>query len=205
LSGDSVFPMFMAQALPPGVTGLVIAAVFAAAMSSLDSSMNSVATTVVTDYCRLRKGVSDKKALALAQWITLALGLFGTGAAVFLATFEILSLWDAYLRILGLFGGSLAGLLVLAIFTRRANGPGALIGAVASAAILYWVQGHTNIHFFLYAGVGIGSCVVVGYVASFFFPSANKATDGLTIYDLYKRSSRAKDSEVTTDKIPANS
>ncbi len=182
LASDAILPLFIAQMLPPGVAGLLIAAVFAAAMSSLDSSMNSVATTITTDYRRLRSRVTESQALRLARWITLGLGIFGTGTALFLASFEILSLWDAYLTVLGLFGGSLAGLFVLAIFTRRANGNGALVGAVASAAILYWTQASTDLHFFLYAGVGIGSCFIVGYLASLVIPGPDKEILNLTVF-----------------------
>ena len=99
-----------------------------------------------------------------------------------MASYEIKSLWDLFTKILGLFGGSLAGLFALGIFTRRANGPGALIGAMASAATLFAVQKYTNIHFILYAGIGITVCVTVGYLASLLIPATPKDTQGLTIH-----------------------
>ena len=68
---DTIFPFFIAQQLPAGVTGLVIAALFAAAISTVDSSLNSVATVVVTDfYRRFKHNVSDHACLTLARRLT---------------------------------------------------------------------------------------------------------------------------------------
>ena len=86
---------------------------------------------------------------------------------------------------MGLFGGGLAGLFALGIFFKSANGRGALIGAVSSVVILYWVQQHSDLHFFLYGGVGVLSCVGVGVVASLFVKDpARKDLTGLTISTL---------------------
>jgi len=181
---DSVFPWFIVHELPAGISGLLIAGVFAAAMSSLDSSMNSVATAIITDfYRRFKTNMDEHSCLVLARWITVLLGVVGTGTAMLMAGSDIKSLWDHFNVILGLFGGGLAGLFVLGIFTRRAHGTGALIGALSSAAVLYAVQKYTPVHFFLYAAVGIVSCVVVGYVASLVLPRPRRTLDGLTLYD----------------------
>ncbi|MEZ4702782.1 MAG: sodium:solute symporter [Rhodothermales bacterium] len=167
LAGDAIFPWFIAHELPPGVSGLVIAALFAAAMSSIDSSMNSVATSLVEDVYRLaRPNEPDAAYLRLARRLTVGLGVLGTSAALALATFEVKSLWDVFLQLVGLFGGSLAGVFALGMFTRRADARGAWVGALASAAILFGVQRYTSLHFFLYAGVGVVSCFVIGLAAS---------------------------------------
>ena len=180
---DTIFPFFIAQQLPPGVTGLVIAALFAAAMSTVDSSLNSVATVVVTDfYRRFKRNVSDRACLTLARRLTAALGLLATVSALFMATYEIQSLWDLFQKLIGLLGGSMAGLFLLGIFTRRANAPGALIGAVVGAVVLYLVQSYTQVHFFLYAAVGIVTCSIVGYLASLAFPPDRRSLEGLTIF-----------------------
>ena len=182
LPADSVFPLFIAQQLPAGVSGLVIAGVFAASMSTLDSSLNSVATAITTDfYGRFRPAAADRAKLRLARWLTALLGVVATAASTALATFNVGSLWDAFQAAMGLFGGSLAGLFALGIFTRRANATGALIGAVASVAILAWVQQSTPLHFFLYGFVGVTSCVIVGYLTSLFAPGGGKNVDGLTL------------------------
>ncbi len=185
LQTDAIFPLFIVQQMPSGVAGLLIAGVFAAAMSSLDSSLNSVATAIVTDfYRRFTPGSTDKGRLRLARWLTILLGVIATTLGLFMATFEIGSLFDLFLELIGLFGGSLAGLFALGIFTRRANGSGALIGALASGVVIYLVKVFTPIHFFLYAGIGIVTCFVVGYIASVLLPAEKAQLQGLTIYSL---------------------
>jgi SSS family transporter len=182
LDTDAVLPWFIVHELPAGVAGVVLAAVFAAAMSSLDSSMNSMATVLVTDfYHRFRPNSADRTRLLLARIITVALGLFGTAGALLMATYPIKSLWDLFLALLGLLGGGLAGVFALGIFTRRANSAGAIVGVVSSTIILYYVQRHTDVHFFLYGGIGILTCVTLGYLASLLFPSPNPCPDNLTL------------------------
>lgn len=186
LNADAVFPWFIAHSLPAGVVGLVIAGVFAAAMSSLDSSINSISTVITTDfYRRARPGVSERTCLRLARTLTVILGLVATGTALLMAGYKIQSLWDMFLRIIGLLGGGLAGLFVLGIFTRRANGSGALIGAVLSALLLAWIQGGTQIHFFAYGGIGMLSCVVFGYVFSWVVGAQGHASKDLTYHSLF--------------------
>lgn len=183
LQTDAIFPLFIVQQLPAGLSGLLIAGIFAAAMSSLDSSLNSVATAIVTDlYRRFTPGTTQKSRLRLARQLTVALGVLATALGLIMATFEIRSLFDLFLELVGLFGGSLAGLFALGIFTRRAHGTGALIGAVSGAVVIYVVKVFTAVHFFLYAGIGIVTCFTVGYLASLVLPSAQPDLDGLTIH-----------------------
>lgn len=157
-------------------------------MSSLDSSLNSVATALVTDfYRRFIPDTTDQGRLRLARWLTIALGVIAISVGLLMATYEIKSLFDIFLELLGLFGGSLAGLFALGIFTRRAHGTGALIGAVTSAVVIYVVKVFTPIHFFLYAGIGIVTCFGVGYLASILLPFDQPHLRGLTIYTLDPR------------------
>lgn len=182
LDTDAVLPWFIVQELPVGVAGIVLAAVFAAAMSSLDSSMNSMATVFVTDfYYRFRPNSPDHKRLLLARIITVILGVFGTAGALLMATYPIKSLWDLFLALLGLLGGGLGGIFILGIFTRRANAFGAIVGIISSTAIIYYVQRYTDVHFFLYGGIGILSCVILGYLASLLISSSKSCPDNLTI------------------------
>ena len=184
-TSDDVFPWFIAQQLPAGIAGLVIAGLFAAAMSSLDSSMNSMATAITTDFYRpLVPGASDRHLLAVARWLTLLLGVLGTGSAVLMAVLNSPSMWDQYMKVIGLFGGGLAGLFALGIFTRRTHAAGAIAGFLASAVVLYLVAAHETVHGLLYAAVGITSCVLVGYVASLLIPARRPDLAGLTIFTL---------------------
>jgi SSS family transporter len=182
---DEIFPWFIVQQLPAGVSGLVIAGLFAAAMSSLDSSMNSMATALTTDfYRRFHANVSDRKCLVLARRLTVLLGAVGTGFALFMAYLNSPSMWDQYSKVIGLFGGGLAGLFAVGIFTRRTTGFGAIIGLVGSAGILFFVKTFTNWHFFLYSAIGVLSCFVVGYAVSVLLPIGRRDLAGLTIFTL---------------------
>ena len=203
LETDAIFPFFIAQQLPAGIAGLVIAGLFAASMSSLDSSMNSIATVVVTDFYRLRRpDAPDRTRLRIARGLTLLLGVMGTTLALVIAFFPVESLWDIYLEIIGLLGGSIAGLFALGIFTKRASGNGALVGAVTSAALLFAVRGFTEVHFFLYAGIAILSCVLVGYLVSLLVPTGpEKSLDGLTLYTM---GPRRDDIEEPRRRVPAS-
>ncbi len=176
LATDAVFPMFLAQFMPAGAGGIVIAGVFAAAQSTVSSSLNSVVTAIVTDFVRrFRRDLPDRTCLRLARGLSLALGLFGTGLALLLSRIEIGSLWDTYMSLLGILASGLAGLFALGIFSRRAHGGGALVGALASAIVLWLVQRHTPWHFFLYGLIGFATCWVVGWLASFVLPGRRPA------------------------------
>lgn len=187
LSTDQTLPLFIANQLPAGLTGLVIAALFAAAMSTLDSSMNSISTAFVTDfYRRLRPQASDRRSLNLARLLTVLLGAGATATALWMAANQdrTRSLWDAYMSILGLLMGVLAGLFALGIFTRRGHWLGALAGAIGGAVVLYYAQSRVN--FFLYAAVGTGACFAIGYLASLLVPGVRRTTEGLTVFTMSK-------------------
>lgn len=204
---DAIFPAFIVSQLPAGIAGLVIAGIFAAAQSTVSGSLNSVVTALMTDfYDRLGWGqrarsltqqqmestpTSERDRLRLARWLTAALGLLATATAIVLARSGLHSLWDTYNGLVGLAGSGLAGLFALGIFTRRATAAGALVGAIASAVVLYFVQRHSNLHFFLYAMVGVLTCYIVGWLASLLLPAQSGPLTGLTIYDLRNRRSQA--------------
>ena len=182
---EMILPWYIVNELPAGVAGLVIAGVFAASMSSLDSSMNSMSAAVVTDfYRRFRTNASEAACLKLAKVVTALVGVAGTAFALSMAETNIKSIWDQFSAILGLFGGSLAGLFMLGMFTRRGTGPGALAGLGGGAIILYFVSNHTELHFFLYGVIGMASCVVIGYLVSLLTP--RESPPGLTVYDMAK-------------------
>jgi SSS family transporter len=196
---DAIFSWFIAQQLPAGISGLAVAGVFAAAMSTLSGSINSIVTAISADVQgRFRPGASDAHRLRRARWMSLVIGAIGTGSALLLGAANVGALWDAFLSSIGLFGGGLAGVFALGIFTRRASSGGALVGLVASAVVLFCVQRYTSLHFFLYAGTGIVTCVVAGYLASFMMPRANRSLDGLTIHTL-RTSARRPALAVTED------
>lgn len=180
-NADAIFPWYIVSQLPEGLSGLLIAGIFAASMSSLDSSLNSVATVLTVDfYKRLVPGRSDKSYLTFARLMTILIGVIGMGFALLLAGSEIKSLWDEFSKIIGLFAGGLAGLFLLGMSSKRATTGGALIGFAVSGGIQFWVSSTGAVHFLLYTLTGLASCYVVGWLASWLFPPRQKL-EGLTI------------------------
>ena len=185
---DGVFPLFAAQNLPAGLAGLVVAAIFAATMSTLSGALNSVANIGTEDfYRRLFKSASDRKCLILGKVLTAVLGIVGTGTALFLANTKLMSIWDLFITIFGMLIGAIAGVFALGIFTRKANSAGAIIGAVASLLTTAYIQNYTHIHFFMYPVFGVVSCLFVGYVSSLLIRLPLKDLKGLTAYTLQER------------------
>ena len=198
---DAIFPHFIVAQLPQGVAGLLIAGIFAAAMSSLDSSMNSVATVITTDfYQRFRPGSAEQSRMRLARWTTGIVGAAGTIFALFMTTWDIKSLWDQLNIFIGLFAGGLGGLFLLGICTRRANGVGAVTGLVISGIVQFAVKEYTQVHFLLYTVTGIVSCFIIGYVTSLIFRIPPKNIDGLTIYTIHDSNHTHKENTLSVNK-----
>ncbi|HVU56167.1 MAG TPA: sodium/solute symporter [Puia sp.] len=164
---DDVFPWFISQQLPAGLSGLVIAGVFAATMSTISSSMNSIATVVTTDFYRsYYKQATDRQCLRFARWFTVVLGVLGCCIACYLVYLRNASIWDQYLKIIGLFGGCLAGMFAAGIFFPRINSRGILTGFVLSSIGLYFLQRSNAVSFFLYPLFAVAGCLLFGYIFS---------------------------------------
>ena len=102
INNDAIFPWYIVSQLPSGVSGILIAAIFAAAMSSLSSSMNSGAASFSADVYDRYGFVWNEDPLKIARWTTLCIGMMGILFALFMATADIKSLWDQFNKILGL-------------------------------------------------------------------------------------------------------
>lgn len=184
-NADAIFPLFIVTQLPNGIAGILIAGIFAAAMSSLDSSMNSVASVVTTDfYQRFNPGASEHNSLKVAKWTTGIVGASGTAFALVMAGWDIKSLWDQLSTFIGLFAGGLGGVFILGIFTKRTNGTGAVVGLLASGIVQYIVKSFTPLHLLLYSFTGMISCIVIGYLCSLIFNKQASKDEGLTIFSL---------------------
>lgn len=180
---DATFPLFIAAELPMGVTGLIIAGIFAAAMATLSGIMNSVATLISVDfYEKLAKNPTPKRSVFFAEVMTVVVGLIGIGAALLLARFDIHSLFDVSIELAGLLGGGFAGAYTLGMFTRRANSQGVAIGIAGSIALTMVAWSFDLVHPYFYLAISILLCIVIGYVASLFFPPPQRSLAGLTIY-----------------------
>jgi len=180
---DATFPLFIAAELPMGVTGLIIAGIFAAAMATLSGIMNSVATLVSVDFFdKLVKNPTPKQSVVFAELTTVAVGLVGIGLALLLSRFDVHSLFDVSIELAGLLGGGFAGAYTLGMFTRRANAPGVAIGVVGSISLTFLAWVFKLVHPYFYLAISIFLCIVIGYVASLFFPAPTQSLRGLTIY-----------------------
>lgn len=179
---DGVFPWFIVFELPMGVAGLLIAALFAAAMSSLDGALNSTSTVAVTDfYKRFARGATDSTAVRLGRVLVVLIGLGGTGVAVLLSGMSGRSLFDAMLMLIGLFGGGLGGLFLIGMLSTRVGAAAALIGFICSVAVQTYVALGTPLHFLVFMFTGMSSCMGCAYLASFVFRE-RRPLEGLTIH-----------------------
>lgn len=190
LAGDAIFPFFIANELPHGLVGLIVASLFAAGMGALSSAMNATATIVVNDFQGvLRPTATEAQRLRLARGATLAAGLLATAMALWLAWRGATSLWDEYLKLIALIGGGFPGVFALGLLTRRANAPGVIVGALASVAVTWLVQNYTATSAFLHGFVAVASCIAIGYAASLVLGSRAKRKNlaGLTLWDPGRR------------------
>ena len=162
---DQILPLFIVDMLPAGVAGVVLAGLFAAAMSSLDSSMNSVATAFTTDwYRRFRPKADDRSRLVVARIATVTIGVLGTTAAIVMAKLNNSSLLDLWFEVLGLFGSGIAGVFLLGALTRRTGPIAGWCGLVASAVAVWSVSMFTDISGLTFAAVGIITCLATGFL-----------------------------------------
>ncbi len=138
--GDGVFPHFIGRMLPQGVTGLLIAAIFAAGMSTVSTSLNSSATLLVTDwYQRFFKHNTDEKHTMKALYLaTILWGILGTGVAILLTrTSE--SILDIWWTLAGILGGGMIGLFLLGMISRKARNPVAITSVCLGAILMAWM------------------------------------------------------------------
>jgi Na+/proline symporter len=161
-----VFPTFVTTYAPAGVVGLIIAAIFAAAMSSISAELASLSTATVMDFYRrhFKKEAPDSHYLMVSKLATGFWGVFACVVALYagrLGSFiEVVNKFGSY------FYGSLLGVFVLAIGTRRATGNGAFFGLLAGIVAVALVGNYSKISFLWYNVIGCLVVVVVGMLIS---------------------------------------
>jgi Na+/proline symporter len=116
-----------------------------------------------------------------AEWMTVLVGVVGIGLAVTLSQLDIHSLLDLSIELFGVLGGSCAGAYTLGMFTRRANAAGVGIGIVAASAVTLAASIFHLVHPYFYLAIAIFVSIVVGYVASLFFPAPTRSLEGLIV------------------------
>jgi Na+/proline symporter len=169
---DSVFPQFIVSEMPVGFAGLLIAAIFAAAMSTLSSNINSVSAVITSDFYKsLWKKTTLKSSMSVARWTGILVGVLGIAMALILATWDIASLWDQFNTFLGLLTSGLGAIFFLGIFFPRVGSTAAFVGLISGIIVLVLVQGNTNLSFLLYGLIGMASSILVAYLLSFLLPN----------------------------------
>jgi solute:Na+ symporter, SSS family len=179
LTPDQVMPHFVNNEVPPIITGLLVAAVFAAAMSSLDSALNSLAAALTVDWLvRFKGDMPEAKRLLFAKAVVVTAGLLGIVIGIYASRTEA-PLIDLILAFMGYFAGGLLGLFLLGMLTRRANGTGAFTGAIVGTLVVLMVTENDfplprlyewldfePIPFIWSTAVGLAVTMVVGYLLS---------------------------------------
>lgn len=138
--GDAVFPHFIGKKLPVGVTGLLIAAVFSAGMSTVSTSLNSSATLLLTDwYKRLFvRDPGEQHQMFVLHACTVALGIIGTALALVLVRYTQGAL-DMWWTLSGIFAGGMVGLFLLGLISRRATSTTGLVAVISGVALITWM------------------------------------------------------------------
>ena len=175
ISNDEIFPKFIVERLPHGISGLVIAAIFAAAMSNLSGSLNSLASTTVLDFYKplIKPDASDESLLKLSRWLTAAWGVILIAIAIFARNWG--SVFTVGLTIASLVYGTMLGAFLLGVLTKRANSIGVVVGMLSSITCMLFIKLYTDLAWTWYVITGTIVCFVVGYVVSSIFPSPQKA------------------------------
>lgn len=178
---SAIVPYFIVTTLPAGLAGLLIAAIFAAAQSTISSSLNSISACIITDFKKRFFGTDNKNDVRLARLSIILAGILGMSAALYLVSTNREETWNLFLSITGLFGVPIAAVFALGIFTKRANTKGVWVGLIGAAIAAYFIQ-QTELTPFAVSVFAFGISYILGYVASLAFAKSPKNITGLTIY-----------------------
>ena len=212
---DAIFPFFMMSQLPAGLAGLLIAAVFAATMSTIASNINSISTAFTVDLWSKFKPLSNSprggedsqtsegsssgnealpptggagrgaSTVRVARISGICAGLLGMAIAWLMATVDIQSLLDYFNTILGLLSGAIGGLFLMGIFFPRIGSTSALIGFLCGTATVFYMNFYTQANFLLFGFVSMLVSVLVALLLSIFIPQEEEQK-GLTWKTLKK-------------------
>lgn len=136
---DGIFPYFIVNELPVGITGLLISSIFAAGMSTISTSYNSSATVLLTDYYQrfFKKTASDKQAMKVLYISSLTISVCAILIAI--AMINVKSVLDTWWQLASVFSGGMLGLFLLGITTRQKNTIGAISGVIVGLAVIFWL------------------------------------------------------------------
>ncbi|MSO22052.1 MAG: hypothetical protein EXQ58_02100 [Acidobacteria bacterium] len=201
---DNILPFFVATQLPAGLVGLILAAILAAAQSSVSADLNSISTVVTTDYfAHFVPGSSDHARLAFGRGAVLATGVIITSIAVLLTRTRSVSAAEVGLTLVTIVAGGILGLFTLGFFTRKATSHGAYVGIGACILFTSWATLTGPLRVDLGFNFTLNSLLigvlsqpllfVFGYLASLVLPGNAKDISGLTFWDLLARNRTSGD------------
>ena len=169
--GDRIYPKFIVTSMPHGISGLLIAAILAAAMSNLSAALNSLSSTTIMDfYVQLRPAAEERLRMRLARVATFAWALVLFGLAV-IALHRAGRVVEVGLQIASVAYGALLGAFLLGVLTKRANSRGAMIGMLCGFATELYLWRATHVPWTWWVMIGAGVTFAIGYALSFAFVS----------------------------------
>ena len=140
LPGDRVFPYFIVNSLPPGVVGLIIAAIFAAGMSTVSTSINSSATVLLTDYYDRYRKQGQREGQSMRVLYLSSFGMGALGMLVAIALINVESALDAWWKLASVFSGGMLGLFLLGAFVEQVSVKGAVVGVILGLLVIIWMS-----------------------------------------------------------------
>ena len=165
---DRIYPTFIVTRMPHGISGLLIAAILAAAMSNLSAALNSLSSTTIMDfYARLRPRADEKNKMRLSRLATLGWALILFGLAV-IALHKVGRVVEVGLQIASVAYGALLGVFLLGVLTRRANQRGAMAGMACGFAVELYLWLGTRVPWTWWVMIGSAVTFSVGYASSSF-------------------------------------
>lgn len=181
---DQIFPHFIITQLPAGVTGLLMASIFAAGMSTISTSFNSSATVFLTDYYKkyVNQNASEKQSMKVLYLASAVITVAGILIAI--AMINVKSALDAWWKLASVFSGGMLGLFLLGAFSRKSNTRGAIIGVILGVSVIAWMSlssladdpslyGNT-FHSYLSIVFGTLAIFLAGFLVSWLIPSKRR-------------------------------
>ncbi|HET7209426.1 MAG TPA: sodium:solute symporter [Terriglobales bacterium] len=173
---DFIFPTFVVQKMPHGISGLLIAAILAAAMSNLSAALNSLSSSSIVDfYLRLRPQADERKRVRLSRMATVVWAIVLFVLAV-LSLHKVSRVVEVGLSIVSVAYGALLGVFLLGVLTRRANQNGTIAGMICGFGAELYIWLGTRIPWTWYVAIGGSITFAVGYFASLLFETPKQAT-----------------------------
>jgi solute:Na+ symporter, SSS family len=163
---DRIYPSFIVNQMPHGISGLLVAAILAAAMSNLSAALNSLSSSSMIDFYLLRHpDVSEPRKIYLSRISTILWALLLFALAI-LSLHKVARVVEVGLQIASVAYGALLGVFLLGVLTRRANQNGAMLGMVFGFSIEVYLWLGTRVPFTWYVAIGTTVTFAVGYAAS---------------------------------------